>query len=243
MVCFLFFVIFDCQAMPKKEFSKIILTGAPGVGKTAVRLSLEISGERTISETAEDTIKYFKASGVKDLSELDVFQKTIARLQASREKLFDEDIHFNSMERVFLDRSIFDGFAYRIFRKQYECDDIIEVMKTMNLENYSKYVFFIEGNGNIEQTEVRSESLADAIKLEKHLKEFYSYLGFQIECVPYDALDFRKTFILEKLKQKRFRKKMFNAKTRVRLPEKIQVFFEEKKIRELNQRDFHRNVF
>jgi len=87
---------------------KIILTGAPGSGKSSILKELEyVYGERIIPEAAEDVIKYLQARGDPEPWKNSDFQDKILRLQIQRERQVE-----NLEGRVFIDRGILDGLAY-----------------------------------------------------------------------------------------------------------------------------------
>lgn len=163
---------------------KYILTGAPGSGKSSIILALEMLGEHTIREAAEDVIKYFQAQGIQKPWELPNFQNDMLNLQIQREQRIKEGI-----ERVFIDRGIPDGLAYTF--------PGTEISRRIQQETrrYDK-VFLIENLGRTETNAIRRENHEEALRIELKIEEVYTTLGYKIIRVPSSNLMQRTRAIL-----------------------------------------------
>jgi len=169
---------------------KYILTGGPGSGKSSLILSLEHRGEYCIREAAEDIIRYRQALGNKEPWLNPEFQDWILKLQQQREAGIPKGI-----ERAFLDRGILDGLAY--FKKNGKEPSEAIKEATKNLD-YEKTAFLIENLGNCLKTEVRRESLEEALQIERLIEETYRNLGYEIKKIKAGPLEERTDKILEK---------------------------------------------
>jgi predicted ATPase len=168
---------------------KIVLTGAPGSGKSSTIRILEYDyGERTIAEAAEDMIKTLRKRGYEKPWELSDFQDNILELQLQREQ------QVKQLEgRVFIDRGILDGLAYHQLRGQKEA------MKWA-IENargrYSK-VFLMERGTACEKNGIRFENPEEAQKLEDLQYQNYTNAGYKVERIPFIKPEERARMIIK----------------------------------------------
>jgi predicted ATPase len=165
---------------------KYVLTGGPGSGKSSLILALEKQGEYTISEAAEDHIKYRQAQGQSEPWTEPNFQKEILNLQIQREARIP-----GQAERVFIDRGLYDGLAY----EPKESEIYKNITEEATKVKYSK-IFLVEPLENVEKTAVRRESLDEALEKETQLEEIYTKAGYDVIRIPRGNLQDR----LQKLK-------------------------------------------
>jgi len=169
---------------------KIVLTGAPGSGKSSTIRILEYDyGERTIAEAAEDMIKTLRKRGYEKPWELSDFQDQILDLQLQREQKVEQ------LEgRVFIDRGILDGLAYHQLRGQNEA------MKWA-IENargrYSR-VFLIEREkGRVEKNGIRFENEDEAQRLQDLQYQNYTNAGYNVKRIPWLTPEERARMIIK----------------------------------------------
>lgn len=166
-----------------------VLTGGPGAGKTTIRLGLELLGEYTIPESAEDVIKYYKGLGVEEPWELKDYQRRIFELQIQREDNIPDYI-----KRVFLDRCVIDGLSYtKKGSAEYEL-----ILKECEKREYDK-IFLIELREELVNNEIRVESLQKAKMIQSRIIEEYENLGYNLIRIKNDYLENRLNQVLENL--------------------------------------------
>jgi predicted ATPase len=172
---------------------KIVLTGAPGSGKSSIIRVLQYDlNERTIAEAAEDIIKILQGQGIEKPWEREDFQDRILELQLQREQQVEE------LEgRVFIDRGILDGLAYYQLQGKTSSEAMKQAIENTR-ERYEK-IFLIEGGNSCEKNAVRREDLEEAKKLEELQYRNYTEAGYSVERVPYLGIAKRARRILESL--------------------------------------------
>lgn len=164
---------------------RIILTGAPGSGKTSVINALENDEKYfCIHETAREMIDIGLSPSVDSFS----FQKGLLALQIAKEdNLVDV---FETMcrrsgadpdERILLlDRSAYDGHAY-ITDEAWE-----KILSQLGLSEekmkcrYDAVIFFESSQENYETDSARHEDFDTSRRLGERLYEIYSALGYEI---------------------------------------------------------------
>lgn len=173
---------------------KIILTGAPGSGKSSVIRTLEYDWqERTIAEAAEDMIKTLRRKGYEQPWQLPDFQDKILELQLQRERQVE-----NIEGRVFIDRGILDGLAYYQLNGREPSTAIKAARISCEAERYYK-VFLMERPSTIEKNGIRFENADEAQKLQELQYKNYTEAGYKVEVIPYElGIERRAQMILKK---------------------------------------------
>lgn len=173
-----------------------ILTGGPGVGKSAIILALEQKGYIIVREAAEDWIKLQQAKGTKEPWLEPDFQDQILKLQKAREYKT-----IKVKNKIFIDRGTLDGLAYyQIAEKEPSKMMKTEIKKLKKNKSYAK-VFLIENLGSCETNEVRRENLDEALKLEMLQEQNYKTLGYEVVRVPSGTVEERVELVEAVLKQ------------------------------------------
>lgn len=117
------------------------LTGGPSVGKTSIIHELEKQGESVIHEAATDWIRERIASGMHEFWKEDHFVFNILKLQLQR-----EESCLSQNGRVFVDRGIFDGYAYAV-QHDLAGTETLSLMngalKDIDLEKRYAAIFFV----------------------------------------------------------------------------------------------------
>lgn len=164
--------------------NKYILTGGPGSGKSSILLELELRGEYTIREAAEDVIRRSQADGIEMPWERPDFQERILQLQIQREKAIPKGI-----ERAFIDRGIPDGLAYAQdgTKTYWQIGAAIPIYDG---------VFLIENLGQTATNKVRRENQEEALKLERKFGSIYEALGYKVQRIPAGSVKERAKAIL-----------------------------------------------
>lgn len=162
---------------------KYIITGGPGVGKTAVLKGLQELGRVTVPEAAraiieEEQKKEKEIAGYRGIvpwNNLALFQDLVI----GRQLQYEMEASFSS-GKIFLDRSFVDPIAYA------ELGNVAppgEIYKLIEEAGYSR-VFFLEELGFYNQDEERKEDPELARRIHEKLYEVYDRFGFDIVAVP-----------------------------------------------------------
>jgi predicted ATPase len=177
---------------------KYILTGGPGSGKSSIIRALEMQGEYTIDEAAEDYIRYRQAQGIAEPWKEGDFQEKILDLQVQREaRTRGKEVTslYNPVPpRVFIDRGIHDGLAYA----QPRTETYRKIEEEARKRQYEK-IFLIENLGQTERTGVRREDQEQALELERKLEQIYESFGFKSIKIPAAPLQERVDTLLRNL--------------------------------------------
>lgn len=180
-----------------------VITGGPSSGKTTIIKELEERGESVIREAAADCILKGINAGIREPWKEQDFALDILNLQLEREAPYlDLD------GRVFIDRGVFDGYAYI---KGYGIAgtsvlaDLNNTLNSIDLNQRYKAIFFVlpyvEENFSPHQTELRRENAQEAAELE--VATFAIYCRHDRFIVVPGGLSpkERAEFILEKIQQ------------------------------------------
>jgi len=145
-----------------------VITGGPSSGKTSIIKELEKRGEAVIHEAAVDCIIKGMSLGICEPWKEKQFALDILNLQLERENPY---LLLNG--RVFIDRGLFDGYAYvkgygivgtRVLA------DLNKTLNSIDLNERYKAIFFIppyqEENFSSLQTELRRENTQEAVELD-----------------------------------------------------------------------------
>ncbi|WP_461303664.1 AAA family ATPase [Aureisphaera sp.] len=180
---------------------RIVITGGPATGKTALIESLEALGY----ECYPEIIREFTKEEVENKSGQDLQSNPIVfaddalafnkRLLRGRQQQYESSLSSEN-ELVFFDRGVGDVLAYMDFFDQ-EYDDHF----TSTCENIPYDTIFIlpPWKEIFGVDEGRFEDFEEAIKLYDHLKECYTSFGHTPIIVPKDTVENRIAFILSEL--------------------------------------------
>jgi predicted ATPase len=160
-----------------------ILTGAPGVGKTAILRLLEVNGHVVVDEAATDAIALDKALGHEEPWHEHAFIDKVVALQLQRQ---------NSM--FFLDRSPVCTLALSHYLGFAPSRLLTEEVDRVVAEGvYETTVFFIRKQGFVQTTAARRISFKDVF--EQLHEQTYRDFGFLLVEVPAGPLTERATLI------------------------------------------------
>tara|TARA_Y100001968_G_C19333808_1_gene705713 strand:- start:221 stop:739 length:519 start_codon:yes stop_codon:yes gene_type:complete len=171
---------------------KIVITGAPGSGKTSIINSLKKRGFNCFDEISREVIiNQIKMGGdALPWKNLFSFSQKVFKL---RESQFSESI----TTIQFFDRSIVDVYAYM------KADNLKVPQKfisSIKKNKYHKVVFITPAWKEIYKNDSeRQESFTQAIKIEKYLKHSYEKFGYQLLTIPKISVTDRVNFILSKI--------------------------------------------
>jgi predicted ATPase len=143
------------------------ITGGPSSGKTSIIEELAKRGEPVVHEAATDWIKTKISTGNSTPWKEESFTLDILKLQIER-----EIPHLSLDGRVFIDRGLFDGYAFAMTHGLAGTETLAslnEILNPIDLNERYQAVFFVlpyEDNFSPLQTEVRRENAQEAAKLE-----------------------------------------------------------------------------
>ncbi len=181
---------------------RIVITGAPGTGKTSVIIKLEDANFfcfheiiRSMTQEAKknDATNPIVSNPIVSVSDPYAFNTLIlnGRLQQYKDALaIDKDV-------IFYDRGIPDVLAYMTYFKQpYE-----QHFFTTCKDNTYDHIFLLPPWKEIYVSdEERFESFEQAQEIHHHLLETYSQLGYNCIEVPFGTVENRINFILNNIK-------------------------------------------
>ena len=169
---------------------KVILTGAPGTGKSSVFYQLRRNGFDTVPEVARFVFNFLEAQKLTHYTERNFIQQYIEVNHILNWTRYDDE------DNVFFDRSLPDEVAYRKFYK-------MKVPKTLVndcLRYKADKVFIFPYWEEIYQNDdVRLETPEEAQELDELITSAYVDLGYEIIVVPKASVEDRVAFITKQL--------------------------------------------
>lgn len=183
------------------DTQRIVITGAPGTGKTALIKALEQQGLycyheiiRAMTAKAKDQSanKEQRSNPLAFVDDPLTFNKTLLEGRAAH---FD-----NSLERqegiCFFDRGIPDVLAYMDYFKQ---DYPADFETVINQRKYDKIFILPPWKEIYVSDNERLESFEEAEALHEHLEATYKRFGYQVHVVPKVSIAERALFVMDAL--------------------------------------------
>ena len=152
-----------------------LLTGGPSAGKTSIIDELEKQGEPVVHESATDWIANKLHMGVHEFWKEELMEYEILQLQMAREEPF-----LNADGRVFIDRGLFDHYA---FAMQFHLAGtkalslVNEALADIDLTKRYAAIFYVtpyQGKLHVTHTEIRRDSTREAMEQQAALYAIYS---------------------------------------------------------------------
>lgn len=173
---------------------KIIITGAPGTGKTSIIKELQNRGFKCYDEVARSVIKQ-EIDKSEFLPWMDVIGFSKKVIEASQININDSAAYPTS----FFDRGLPDTVAYlRVSNIEHDLG-IGELLPSIN---YCKKVFITPFWADIYTTDSeRRESESQAKKIEEALISTYQDYGFEIVNIEIGSIEDRTQFVLDVLSE------------------------------------------
>lgn len=154
----------------------IVLTGAPGAGKTVLLRGLERAGLAVVEEAATDVIAWAQATGVDAPWERPDFTDAILALQQRRASRAPDGV-------AVFDRSPVCTLALAC-ALGHTPSPALRAAAEAARDAYARQVLFVEGLDFIVHTAARRISLADARRFGDLHREVYAEFGFDLVSVP-----------------------------------------------------------
>lgn len=174
------------------KLKRIVITGAPGTGKTTIIKALRDLGHHCFEEVSRDVIRKYQTEGISN--------PFLTHANAFSERLFLERIQqFKNAENIsqkiaFYDRGIPDVIAYLDYKNALITDDyLIQAKKN----RYTKIFITPPWEAIYAKDNERFETFEDAKLIHKSLLKTYKSLGYQTVSVPLENVAQRSLFILK----------------------------------------------
>jgi predicted ATPase len=185
------------------ETKRIVITGGPSTGKTAVIDKLEAMGytclhevirSMTLEEKKQDSDLSFKTNPIVSVADPMAFNISILEARIAQYK----SSAITSEELVFFDRGIPDVLAYMdCFNQNYN-------KKFINACKSNKYdiIFIMPPWQEIHVSDSgRFETFEESVMINDCLVNSYSSYGYDVKIVPKDSITNRVEFILKHIKE------------------------------------------
>ncbi|MGB7136975.1 MAG: AAA family ATPase [Acidobacteriaceae bacterium] len=161
---------------------RFIITGAPGVGKTAILRQLELDGFSVVEEAATDVIAVAQAEGTDQPWMRSSFIDVIAHLQRERQIRAShqpDEIQFHDRSAVCTAAlAAYLGYPISPFLAG-------ELERVKREAIFEKRVFLVRSLGFVAPTQARRITLEEAARFEKIHETTYRDLGYEL--VPIEA--------------------------------------------------------
>jgi predicted ATPase len=156
---------------------RFIITGAPGVGKTAIIRQLELDGFSVVEEAATDVIAAAQAQGTDEPWTDPSFIDVIAGLQKARQiraSYQPDGVQFH-------DRCVVCTAALAVYLG-YPLSPLLrsELERVKEEAIYEDRVFLIRNLGFVRPTEARRISFEETLRFERIHEETYRSFGFEL---------------------------------------------------------------
>lgn len=182
---------------------RIVITGGPSTGKTAVIEALrqkgyhcleEVIRAMTLAKKAEENDLVFETNPIVSVSDPMAFNQMIldARIAQFESSLKSQE------EFVFFDRGIPDVLAYMdCFNQTYD----LSFREASNTNRYD-FIFLMPPWKEIHVVDnERFESFEESLRVNACLEHSYTSLGYDVQSVPKDTILNRVDFILDSVKK------------------------------------------
>ncbi len=176
------------------ETKRIVITGGPGSGKTALIKYLENEGYTVMHEISRDVILEAQKQGIEQLFLTNPFLFSEKLLEGRKQQFLDGEKHASTL--LFYDRGMPDVTAYMDFVDAHYPENFSE---TCLQYKYDEIFVLPPWEEIYEQDNERYESFEQAEKIFHYLKDGYINYGYKTHEVPVGTIEERVQFILNKI--------------------------------------------
>lgn len=181
---------------------RVVITGGPSTGKTAVVEVLQQKGHHcfeeviramTLAKKAEESDVVFESNPIVSVADPEAFNQMILDARVDQYKSTIESSH----ELVFFDRGIPDVLAYMdCFQQEYD-----ESFENACIANKYDLIFLMPPWKEIHVVDnERFESYEESLRINECLANSYTSFGYDVQIVPKDTILNRVEFILDRIK-------------------------------------------
>lgn len=180
---------------------KVVITGAPGTGKTSIINGLEGQGHQCFHEIIRDMTLKAKKEGTSEAFVSNPLVFVDDALQFNKDLLYGRAKHYKSSLGLkvpvsFFDRGIPDVLAYMDFFDQSYDHEFIDVAKNHRYDS----IFVVPPWKEIYVSDnERLETFDEAEQIHNALMNTYTRFGYSPVLVPKDPVEERVSFILDHL--------------------------------------------
>ncbi|AUC75971.1 MULTISPECIES: AAA family ATPase [unclassified Olleya] len=174
---------------------KIVITGGPSTGKSAIIDELTKRGYTCYEEISRQVTLEAREKGIEQmfLTEPLLFSELLLK---GREQQYVDAVN-SSSEFVFLDRGVPDVVAYMDYAKE----DYPEKFTKSCIDNTYDYVFILAPWQEIYKSDaVRYESFEQAKIIHQNLLKSYEKYDYNLQDVPFGSIETRAQHILDVVK-------------------------------------------
>ena len=168
----------------------VVLTGAPGAGKTAVLQGLASRGYATVSESARTIIRDRKSRGLSPRPKPFEFAQKIFSIDASKYEQAKPAAGI-----IFFDRSVIEALGMLN-----ELGPVPELASSLETYRYHEDVFIFPAWSAIFRTDgERDQTFEDAVRVHQWISDWYRRCGYRLIEVPFASVAERCDYIVAHL--------------------------------------------
>ncbi|MFB9052533.1 AAA family ATPase [Formosa undariae] len=174
---------------------KIVITGGPGTGKSSIIHELQKKGHSCLEEISRQVTLEARENGIEHmfLTEPLLFSE---RLLKGRESQFYE-ANTITTPCVFIDRGVHDVLAYMDFIGDVYPETFKNICDSLDYD----HVFILKPWKEIYKSDaVRYENFEQALEIHECLVKTYEGFNYTLIDVPFDTVENRADYILNKIK-------------------------------------------
>lgn len=170
---------------------KIVITGAPGTGKSTIIIELEQMGFHCMHEISREVILEARKKGTEQLFLTEPLLFSDMLLKGRIQQYIDTEATVKDF--IFYDRGIPDVQAYLNYISMDYPEDYVEMGKTYRYD----FVFLMPPWEDIYTTDnERYETFEQSLAIHNHLHRTYKSLGYRVVEVPHGTVEKRIQYIL-----------------------------------------------
>ena len=173
---------------------RIVITGAPGSGKTTLIKALEFEGYSCFNEYSRKIIQIWKDKGLNSFfkEKPEVFSSKILK---GRKRQYKDSLKIKKSKNnlIFFDRGIYDVYAYL-----YSINDAYTFPSKLIKYNYQKIFILNPWKEIYSNDNERIENYNSSVKIDEAIKYTYRKYGFKLINVPKTTVKKRIKFIIKK---------------------------------------------
>ena len=171
---------------------RVVLTGGPGAGKTALLSELGTRGYATVDESARAIIAERVARGLSARPEPPIFAREILRLDVERYKRLAP-----GPEWTFFDRGVLDALA---LLQEVDPLPMEDLRRLLSAYPFHARVFILPPWESIYTNDAeRDQTFAEAVHVHGKLQRWYQSCGYRVHEVPRLSVQQRADHVLQTL--------------------------------------------
>jgi len=176
------------------NLKRIVITGGPGTGKTAIINKLKSKGYTCFDEYSRILIRWGYENGIKKIF-LEKPNLFTSKIIDGRKKQYNDSkkIEKSKGNLIFFDRGIHDGFAYQNF-----IDKSFIFPREFSKYHYQKIFILPPWSQIFSNDNERLESFETSKMIDKSINFTYNYYGYKLHSVPKISDQKRMEYILNK---------------------------------------------